>query len=182
MAVRNIGGDSHDRSYRYKRPVLTINVIGKGNGIKTILTNIDDVAISLKCPKEYLIKFIGVEMSTMVHISTDTINGEQRLEPIEDVIEKYIKTFVLCKGCSLPEINLYIDKKRICTVCRSCGSICKIKIDHKICKYILANPPEVPDDEFNVGGIGISKKTKTKLSKQEKREAKIRKQREMSSN
>lgn len=48
-AVMNISGTTtvEDPSYRYKMPCMQTKIEGKGNGIKTVLTNVVDVAASL---------------------------------------------------------------------------------------------------------------------------------------
>lgn len=43
MATINIGRNNF---YIYKMPVLSIKIIGKGNGIKTELTNIEDIYLN----------------------------------------------------------------------------------------------------------------------------------------
>jgi len=47
LRTRNIGGSFNDSSYRYQMPVLSIVVEGRGNGIKTRINNIADVAHAL---------------------------------------------------------------------------------------------------------------------------------------
>ena len=48
-AVMNICGLTpvDDPSYRYKMPCVTTKIEGRGNGIKTVLTNVVEVAASL---------------------------------------------------------------------------------------------------------------------------------------
>lgn len=46
----NIPADVEDQHYRYKMPKPKIKVEGKGNGIKTLLTNMSDMAKALRVP------------------------------------------------------------------------------------------------------------------------------------
>jgi len=57
----NIPETVEDYSYRYKRPVIQIKIEGKGNGIKTNLVNLTDIAEHLRVPVEYPLKFMGYE-------------------------------------------------------------------------------------------------------------------------
>lgn len=59
MSYLNIGGDKADRSYRYRMPVLTIKVEGSGNGIKTVLTNMVEVANALHVIPQYPVRFVS---------------------------------------------------------------------------------------------------------------------------
>ena len=52
-----------DPHYRYKMPALEIRV-GSGNGIKTILDNLDDISKALKRPPELILKYLGIEKSS----------------------------------------------------------------------------------------------------------------------
>jgi len=57
MAVVNIRRDVDDKFYRYRMPVLTTKIEGKGNGIKTVIPNMSDVARALSRPPTYTTKF-----------------------------------------------------------------------------------------------------------------------------
>lgn len=48
----NIPSYIEDPNYRYKMPKLVIKIEGKGNGIKTNLTNLIDVAAKLQTDPE----------------------------------------------------------------------------------------------------------------------------------
>jgi len=50
MANLNIGGQSDDAFYRYKMPKLVSKIEGKGNGIKTVIPNMADIARALSRP------------------------------------------------------------------------------------------------------------------------------------
>lgn len=45
--VVNIPSTIQDHNYRYKMPRMILKIEGKGNGIKTNITNLVDVAIAL---------------------------------------------------------------------------------------------------------------------------------------
>ncbi len=50
MAVVNIRRDVEDKFYRYRMPLLQIKIEGKGNGIKTVIPNMADIARALSRP------------------------------------------------------------------------------------------------------------------------------------
>ena len=60
----NIGG-SEDPEYRYKMPRVVTKVEGSGNGIKTVLPNLQDVADALKRPPNHPLKFCGIELGAL---------------------------------------------------------------------------------------------------------------------
>ena len=44
MTIVNIRRDVDDKFYRYRMPLLEIKIEGKGNGIKTVVPNMSDIA------------------------------------------------------------------------------------------------------------------------------------------
>lgn len=60
----NIGG-SEDPEYRYKMPRITTKVEGSGNGIKTVLPNLPEVADALKRPAVFPLKYCGIELGAL---------------------------------------------------------------------------------------------------------------------
>lgn len=51
-------GDVKDAHYRYKMPKPVIKVEGRGNGIKTVLVNMSDMAKALKVPPTCMFKHL----------------------------------------------------------------------------------------------------------------------------
>ena len=61
----------NDPAYRYKMPRITGKVEGLGNGIKTVLTNITDVADALKREAPEITNFFGCELGAQTSYGTD---------------------------------------------------------------------------------------------------------------
>ena len=62
MATINIRRDVADSFYRYKMPKIQSKVEGKGNGIKTVIPNLAEVARALGRPPIYVHKYFGIEL------------------------------------------------------------------------------------------------------------------------
>jgi translation initiation factor 5 len=147
----NIPSYKEDPAYRYKMPALITKVEGRGNGIKTNLVNLAEVAKSLKVPIEYPLKFFGAELGAQTQFKK--IKGEQRAilngsvttKDLQQLLDKFIEKFVLCPRCSYPEIHIVVTKKGILfSDCSACGEHRQMDNSHKICTYITKHPPEVP--------------------------------------
>src|ERR1700733_13321742 len=93
--IANVG----DKFYRYKMPALEIKIEGNGNGIKTILVNIDKIAKSLNRPPSYPTKYFGCELGAQTRFDDKSeryiVNGAYELNKLMDLLEGFIKKFVL---------------------------------------------------------------------------------------
>eukprot|EP01036_Dinobryon_divergens_P016684 gene16684-22625_t len=109
MSTMNIAGLTpvEDPSYRYKMPRITAKVEGRGNGIKTVLTNIFEVALSLNREAPEITKYFGCEMGSQTTFSAEleraVVNGNHNAQDLQNKLSTYIEQFVLCKQCRLPE-------------------------------------------------------------------------------
>jgi len=143
----NIDRTNLDPFYRYKMPRLIAKVEGKGNGIKTVIVNMTDVAKALSRPPTYPTKFFGCELGaqTQFDLKNDRyiVNGSHTDDKLQTLLDTFIKKFVLCPSCSNPETNLVVSVKRgtISQRCIACGYNGAVDMRHKLTTFILKNPP-----------------------------------------
>lgn len=62
MGSVNVNRNVADVFYRYKMPRISAKVEGKGNGIKTVIVNMIDVARAIGRPATYPTKYFGCEL------------------------------------------------------------------------------------------------------------------------
>uniref|UniRef100_A0A4W4F5I6 Eukaryotic translation initiation factor 5 n=1 Tax=Electrophorus electricus TaxID=8005 RepID=A0A4W4F5I6_ELEEL len=144
----NVNRSVSDQFYRYKMPRLIAKVEGKGNGIKTVIVNMVDVAKALNRPPTYPTKFFGCELGaqTQFDVKNDRyiVNGSHEANKLQDMLDGFIRKFVLCPECDNPETDLHINPKKqtIGNSCKACGYRGMLDTRHKLCTFILKNPPE----------------------------------------
>jgi translation initiation factor 2 beta subunit (eIF-2beta)/eIF-5 len=114
----------------------TGKVEGRGNGIKTVLVNVGDVAASLNREAPEITKFFGCELGSQTTYSADTdraiVNGAHRDQDLQSHLSRYIENFVLCKNCRLPETHYKIKDGMISQKCLACGSKDSVDMTHKL--------------------------------------------------
>merc|ERR1712137_1208087 len=148
-AVRNIGGDGNDLSYRYKMPRLITKVEGRGNGIKTRLVNMHDVGKALHRDPAYATKFFGCELGAQSKINEKNleyiVNGNHDTKTFDSLLDVFIEKYVLCPNCKLPETDLSVKRQSIYSTCNACGHHAALDSAHRIAQYIIKCPPKERD-------------------------------------
>ncbi|KAJ2798734.1 eukaryotic translation initiation factor 5 [Coemansia furcata] len=141
----NIPRSLKDGFCRYKMPRLQAKIEGKGNGIKTVLPNIVDVARALSRPPAYPAKYFGNELGAQVQIEEKSekyiVNGAHEVSKLQDVLDGFIDRYVLCPVCKNPETDLIIKDKMITRKCGACGERTDVDMRHGLAKYIVNHPP-----------------------------------------
>ncbi|ESO84468.1 hypothetical protein LOTGIDRAFT_132224 [Lottia gigantea] len=161
----NVDRSNIDPFYRYKMPKLLAKVEGKGNGIKTVIVNMVDVAKALSRPATYPCKFFGCELGaqTQFDLKNDRyiVNGSHDAEKLQNLLDVFIKKFVLCPECSNPETKLAVQAKKqtISQRCIACGYSGQIDMRHKLTTFILKNPSDQVS-KFNSSTTTPKKQTK----------------------
>jgi len=144
----NVNRSVSDAFYRYKMPKLLAKVEGKGNGIKTVIVNMVDIAKALGRPPTYPTKYFGCELGAQTQFDFKDerfiVNGSHEAGKLQDMLDGFIKKFVLCPECDNPETTLAVTKKvSLMQTCKACGYSGQIKGQHKLNTYIIKNPPGV---------------------------------------
>ena len=130
-------------------PLLTTKIEGNGNGIKTVIPNMSDVARALSRPPTYTTKFFGCELGAQTTFDEKKdryiVNGAHDANRLRELLDVFIEKFVLCKSCKNPETELVIIKDRrlenIIRDCKACGERTDIDMRHKLTTFIVKNPP-----------------------------------------
>lgn len=171
MALVNIDTSNDDPFYRYKMPKLIAKIEGKGNGIKTVIVNMADIAKALNRPASYPTKFFGTERGAQVNTKGDKyiVNGKYDEKELQELLDKFIKKYVLCPECGNPETNMRVSKSKniIQGKCVACGNRFQFDDAHAVANFIKKNPPT---DEYsiatkNAGAARDEEKEKKKKDK-----------------
>ena len=181
MSLINIAGLTpvEDPSYRYKMPRITAKVEGRGNGIKTVLTNIIEISQSLNREAPEITKFFGCEIGSQTTYAADTeravVNGAHNPPDLQNHLGKYIELFVLCKQCRLPETSYRVKGGVIFQKCAACGSKDPCDMTHKLTTFVLnqykkAKADKAEKAEKSEKGEKGEKKKKEKKSKEDGKE------------
>ena len=146
MANVNIRRDVTDPFYRYKMERLQSKIEGKGNGIKTVIVNLSNVADQLARPPSYVIKYFGFELGAQTNIDPKDdrwiVNGAHEAAKLQDYLDGFISKFVLCKDCKNPETVVNVKDGNIILDCKACGQRTQADMRHKLASFILKNQPK----------------------------------------
>lgn len=147
----NVNRNVQDPYYRYKMPRIMAKVEGKGNGIKTVIANMSEVAKALARPPTYPTKYFGCELGAQTNFDLKNdryiVNGEHDANKLQDILDGFIRKFVLCPACDNPETQLTVRRQTIHSKCKACGHAFIVDPKHKISTFILKNPPPVEQEE-----------------------------------
>jgi len=145
MGTLNVNRNVTDVFYRYKMPRILAKVEGKGNGIKTVIVNMIEVAKAIGRPPTYPTKYFGCELGAQTSWTNDRyiVNGSHDAVKLQDLLDGFIRRYVLCPECDNPETELLVSAKKgtISQGCKACGFHGPLEVNHKVNTFILKNPP-----------------------------------------
>ncbi|KAK1444230.1 eukaryotic translation initiation factor like protein [Babesia gibsoni] len=187
MSLVNIPRHCDDPNYRYKMPKLQSRIEGRGNGIKTNISNMGDIARALKRPPTHATKFFGCELGAMSKFEEGEekalINGAHTERALTQILDKFIEMYVLCAECNLPEIDVVIKKGTLCSRCNACGYKGVLDDTHKAASYMVKNPAAINEmaKHSNRGEKKISKEVSKESSKENSTDKKKKEKKKRSS-
>merc|ERR1711957_143117 len=130
-------------------PRLVTKIEGRGNGIKTCIMNMGDVARALKRPPQYTTKWFGNEVGAVSSYSKkegegerSIVNGVHETATFQTLLDKFIDKYVLCENCHLPEIDMFVKKDAIKAKCMACGWAGELDDMNRLGQFIKKNPPD----------------------------------------
>jgi translation initiation factor 5 len=125
---------------------MLTKVEGRGNGIKTRIVNMFDIAKALHRKPDYCTKFFGCELGAQSKCNEKTqlsvVNGEFDTPTMDALLDEFVKKWVLCPGCALPETDLSVKKGLIFVDCNACGFHGQCDMSSRLAVYIVKNPPK----------------------------------------
>ena len=142
----NIRRDVRDPFYRYKMPRLVSKIEGRGNGIKSVIDNADEIGRALNRLPSYITKYFAFELGTLCIIndrdSRYIVNGAHDAEKLQGILDGFINKFVLCQACENPETDLIVEKDgSVLRVCKACGHRGPVDMAHRLVPFIEKHPP-----------------------------------------
>ena len=144
----NITGTRHnpDPSFRYRMPPIEIKIEGRGNGIRTVVSNITAIADALNRPPDLILRYFGLELGTQSTWTSDPdtlgagkghVNGVHTTAVLQSALGRFQELVVLCNNCRLPETVLGVSRAGVVRqTCSACGTRAPVPDDHKIVKRI----------------------------------------------
>ena len=100
-----------------------LKVKGHHEGTRTMISNFTQVVSSIRRKPEHLLKFLTKELASQAEIKGDRLILSRKLasKDINDKIEKYVNSFVLCPKCSKPDTELVEEGGKSFLRCLACG-------------------------------------------------------------
>ncbi|MAG22240.1 MAG: translation initiation factor IF-2 subunit beta [Candidatus Diapherotrites archaeon] len=99
-------------------------------GTKTIVKNFGAILKIIKRDEKHLFKFLAKETATAASVddlSRLILNGKFSQEQVNNLLQTYIKQFVLCPECSRPDTKVKEKQGVKMLKCEACGALSTVK-------------------------------------------------------
>ena len=113
--------DAFDRSgERFKVPDVRLMVQGN----RSLWQNFQDIINVLNRPGREVLKYVSGQIGTAGNIEGGNaiFNGKFTAEAVNDVLTRYIDSYVLCPVCTRPDTEIKKIKRGYYMICAACGA------------------------------------------------------------
>lgn len=112
--------DDIPSTLRGKLPNLKIVYSGKS----TIISNYTSVIGQLKRDSSHFTKFISSKLGVKTRRKDSTLTIHKRLSKpkLEEVVEQYVESYIICPACGKPDTALDTSKEDDVLDCVACGT------------------------------------------------------------
>jgi len=93
-------------------------------GMRTILINFKEICEALNREPHHVLKFLSGEMATAATMQGGRaiFQGKFNYDTFERLIERYVKEFVVCPICKLPDTKIVKERRLLFLICEACGA------------------------------------------------------------
>jgi translation initiation factor 2 subunit 2 len=105
---------------RFKVPDVKLMVQGN----RSFWQNFQDIINVLNRPGREVLKFVSGQIGTAGNIEGGIaiFNGKFTAAMVNDILTRYIESYVICPVCSRPDTEIMKDDKQYRLVCSACGA------------------------------------------------------------
>jgi translation initiation factor 2 subunit 2 len=99
-------------------------VLGHIQGNKTIISNIQQIADTLRRPVEHIVKFLLKELAAPGEVKKSffVIGTKMPAARINEKLELYVSKYVICPECKKPDTKLKKEGGFLFITCQACGA------------------------------------------------------------
>ncbi|MHA1713099.1 MAG: translation initiation factor IF-2 subunit beta [Candidatus Ranarchaeia archaeon] len=94
-------------------------------GNMTIIPRFRELADLLRRKPQFILKFLTRELATAASIDSGgraVFQGRHNNTTINQLIERFVNTYVLCHECKKPDTQLVRENRFLFIVCEACGA------------------------------------------------------------
>ncbi len=102
--------------------VPEVQLMVQGN--RSIWQNFQEIINILHRPGKEVLKFVAQQLGTAGNIegSNALFNGKFNQEQVDEVLNRYIDSYVICPVCTRPDTDIQKDAHAYYMVCSACGA------------------------------------------------------------
>ena len=107
--------------------VPSVQLMVQGN--RSLWQNFQEIITIMNRPGKEVLKFVSGQLATAGTIegSNAIFNGKFSPEIVDDVLSRYIESYVICPVCGRPDTHMLKEKSAYYLHCSACGARTSIR-------------------------------------------------------